>query len=231
MPGVNPVHYARLARDSIQTAASLVPVKFLRVVVVIVISRKPRGDHQRLMGQNQWTKTDTTPCGLIRPAGLTLIPTSCPRAVKEFHQSPDRKMSGTVAHQRGDMRLLDSEDFSSFCLCEVAFLDDAINLKRELGLNLVLLGIGQVKIGKDVATAFLLNLDFDRSSSCQSCLSLPCCRAMASRCLIRLMFFCGVEMPRCDFFWKACSTQSCVRKVRCVQLPGMYWCRGGQQFP
>ena len=49
---------------------------------------------------------------------------------EEFHQPPDRKISGTVAHQRGDMRLLDSEDFPSFCLCKVAFLDDAINLKR-----------------------------------------------------------------------------------------------------
>ena len=49
---------------------------------------------------------------------------------EEFNQSPDRKISGTVAHQRGDMRLLDSEDFPSFCLCEVAFLNDAINLKR-----------------------------------------------------------------------------------------------------
>ena len=30
---------------------------------------------------------------------------------EEFHQPPDRKIPGTVAHQRGDMRLLDSEDF------------------------------------------------------------------------------------------------------------------------
>ena len=89
--GANPVHYVRLARDSIQTAASLVPIKILRVVVVIVISRKPRADHQRSVIQNQWTKTDTTPCGLIRPAGLMLISTSCPRAVRNSISRPTEK--------------------------------------------------------------------------------------------------------------------------------------------
>ena len=97
---------------------------------MIVISRKPHDDHQRSVVQNQWTKTDTTPWGLIRPAGLTLISTSCPSAVRNSISRPTEKYPGTVAHQRGDMRLLDSEDFPSFCLCEVAFLDDAINLKR-----------------------------------------------------------------------------------------------------
>src|SRR5262245_57964460 len=49
---------------------------------------------------------------------------------EKFHQPSDREVARTVAHERGDMRLLDAEQFARLCLCQPACLDDLVDLKR-----------------------------------------------------------------------------------------------------
>jgi len=39
---------------------------------------------------------------------------------KELHQVPDREVTRTVPHQRGDLRLLRAEDFGDRDLCHTA---------------------------------------------------------------------------------------------------------------
>ena len=51
---------------------------------------------------------------------------------KKIHQALDGETAGGVAHQRGDVRLLDAEDFAGLGLRQVALLDEAVNLEREL---------------------------------------------------------------------------------------------------
>ena len=80
---------------------------------------------------------------------------------EKVHKTFDGKGAGAVAHQDGNMRLLDAEDLASFCLLEATFFDEAINLQRELGLQEFLLGMGETEVGKNISTAFF---DPDRFS-------------------------------------------------------------------
>jgi len=47
---------------------------------------------------------------------------------EKFDQSAHGEVTGTIAGQSGDARLLDAEDFGSFGLCQAAIFDDGINL-------------------------------------------------------------------------------------------------------
>lgn len=80
---------------------------------------------------------------------------------EKVHEALDGKGAGAVAHQGGNMRLLDAEDLASFGLLEAAFFDEAINLERKLGLQKFLLGMGETEVGKNISTAFF---DPDRFS-------------------------------------------------------------------
>ena len=52
------------------------------------------------------------------------------------------------------MGLLNAEDCARFYLGEAATLNDAVDLQREMGLELLAFGIGEANIGKHVAAAF-----------------------------------------------------------------------------
>ena len=73
---------------------------------------------------------------------------------KEVHQALDGKCSGLAAHEAGDVRLLDAENFPGLRLRELAFLRGAIDLQHEPGLEQFLLWIGQAEIREHVAAAF-----------------------------------------------------------------------------
>jgi len=62
--------------------------------------------------------------------------------------------AGLAAHKRGDVRLLDPEDFTSLCLGKAACFDQPVDLERQARFQKLLLRMGQVEIGKDVAAAF-----------------------------------------------------------------------------
>ena len=53
---------------------------------------------------------------------------------EEVHEALDGKGSGAVAHQCGNVRLLDAENLSRFRLLEAALLDEAVDLQSEFGL-------------------------------------------------------------------------------------------------
>ena len=73
---------------------------------------------------------------------------------EEFHEAADAEVAGAVAHEEGDLGLLDAEDFGDFDLGQVAVLEDGIDLEGELGLEQFLLGIGEAEVGEDVSAAF-----------------------------------------------------------------------------
>jgi hypothetical protein len=73
---------------------------------------------------------------------------------QEFHQPSDREIAGAVAHQQGDVRLLDAEDGAGLRLRQPARFDDFIDLQRQPCLEQFLLRIRQAEIGKDIAAAF-----------------------------------------------------------------------------
>ena len=62
---------------------------------------------------------------------------------EKFHQATDAEVAGTVAHEQGDLGLLDAEDFGQFDLGQAAGFEDGIDLQGELGLEQFLLGIGK----------------------------------------------------------------------------------------
>ena len=90
---------------------------------------------------------------------------------KKFYEAPHGKAAGAVSHQQGDLRLLHAEDFGNLGLRLAAALEDGMDLQGELGLEQLLLGIGEAQIGKDVSAArgarlrALLDLDFMLISS------------------------------------------------------------------
>ena len=53
---------------------------------------------------------------------------------KKIHKALDGETARAVAHQQRDVWLLDAEDFPGLGLRQVALLDEAINLERELYL-------------------------------------------------------------------------------------------------
>ena len=73
---------------------------------------------------------------------------------EKVHETLDGKGTGAVAHQGGNVRLLDGEDLASFGLLEAAFSKEAINLERKLCLQEFLLGMGETEVGKNISTAF-----------------------------------------------------------------------------
>jgi len=72
---------------------------------------------------------------------------------EELHEAADAEVSGTIAHEEGDLGLLDAEDFGDFDLGQAAVLEDGIDLQGELGFEELLFGIGEAEIGEDVAAA------------------------------------------------------------------------------
>src|SRR3981189_3992576 len=69
---------------------------------------------------------------------------------EKVHETFDGKGTGAVAHQDGNMRLLDAEDLASFCLLEATLSNEAINLERKLGLQEFLLGMGEPEVAKNI---------------------------------------------------------------------------------
>jgi len=63
--------------------------------------------------------------------GLTVISTSWPSDVRKFDQPADREVACAIAHQRGDVRLLDPEQLSGLRLRQAALLDDLVDLQGE----------------------------------------------------------------------------------------------------
>jgi len=73
---------------------------------------------------------------------------------EEVHEAFDGKGGGAVAHQCGNVRLLDAENLSRVRLLEAASLDEAVDLQGEFGLQQFLLRMGQAKVGENIAAAF-----------------------------------------------------------------------------
>ena len=77
-----------------------------------------------------------------------------PEADQKLEQPSNRKASRAIAHQEGDVGLLDAERRRRLALRHAPLPDDAVNPEREAGLNQLLLGVGQAEIGKDIGAAF-----------------------------------------------------------------------------
>ena len=72
---------------------------------------------------------------------------------EKLKQTAHRKASGTVAHERGNMRLPDTERGRSLALRQTSLFDDAVDLKRQTRFDQLLFRVGQSKIGEDIAAA------------------------------------------------------------------------------
>src|SRR5215510_2433449 len=90
-----------------------------------------------------------------------------PERSQELDQPPNGEIAGAVAHQRGHMRLLDTENLASLRLGKAARLEDLVDLQRQAGLEQVLFWIWQAEVSEDVAAAGL------RSHSCFCFLAHP----------------------------------------------------------
>jgi hypothetical protein len=64
--------------------------------------------------------TDNLPCAFR--VGFTVISTSCPSAARNSISRPSEEISPAISHQRGDVRLLDAENFTRLCLRKAALL-------------------------------------------------------------------------------------------------------------
>src|SRR5580704_8372056 len=53
---------------------------------------------------------------------------------QEFHQPSNREIPGAIAHQCGDVRLLDAEDFARLRLSQVTRLHNLVDLQCQAGL-------------------------------------------------------------------------------------------------
>jgi hypothetical protein len=84
---------------------------------------------------------------------------------EKVHEALDGKGAGAVAHQGGDVRLLDAEDLASFGLLEAATFDEAVNLESKLSFQDLLFRMGEAEVGKDISTAFLCPDWFSYSGS------------------------------------------------------------------
>ena len=81
-----------------------------------------------------------------------------PERNQEVHKPLNRKISGTVAHQRRNMGLLDAQYGPSLRLREMAVLDDSVDLQGKMRLELLALRIGETDVGEDVAAALFRRL-------------------------------------------------------------------------
>jgi hypothetical protein len=84
---------------------------------------------------------------------------------EEVHEALDGKGAGAVAHQGGNVRLLDAEDLAGIGLLEAALFDEAVNLQRKLGFQEFLFGMGEAEVGKNVSAAFFHPDWFSRPGS------------------------------------------------------------------
>src|SRR5262249_16207931 len=87
------------------------------------------------------------PCRLYRDFHVL------PESREKLGQTSDRKIAGTVAHERGDMGVLDAQDLAGLGLCQATCCDQFVDLQSQAGLEQLLLRIRQSEIGKDVAAA------------------------------------------------------------------------------
>lgn len=65
---------------------------------------------------------------------------------EKLHQAAHGKTARTIAHQQGDMRLLDSENLARLGLSEAALLDQTVDLQCPAGLEQFLLGMGKPQV-------------------------------------------------------------------------------------
>ena len=80
---------------------------------------------------------------------LDILPQGC----EKVHEALDRERAGAVAHQCGNVGLLDAEELSRFGLGQPALLDQAVDLQREPRFQEFLLGMGKTEIGEDIPAA------------------------------------------------------------------------------
>jgi hypothetical protein len=76
-----------------------------------------------------------------------------PQGGEEVHEAFDGESAGAVAHQGRDVRLFDAEDIPRLGLRQVAILDEAVNPKRKLCLQQLLLGMRKPEIRENVPAA------------------------------------------------------------------------------
>jgi hypothetical protein len=62
---------------------------------------------------------------------------------QEVHESFNRKIAGTVAHQRRNVGLLGAQYGPRLRLREMAIFDDAVDLQRKMRLELLAFRIGK----------------------------------------------------------------------------------------
>jgi hypothetical protein len=95
---------------------------------------------------------------------------------EKVHEALDRKGTGAVAHQGRNVRLLDPEDLASFGLLKASTFNEAVNLQGKLGLQELLFGTGETKVGKNISAAFF-HPDFSccgsHASSAFLCAGVP----------------------------------------------------------
>ena len=72
----------------------------------------------------------------------------------EVHQALDGEAFEFVALQRGDFRLVDTEDAGGLGLGEFALGEDFVDQEAEAELGAEFFGVGQAEVGKDVAAAW-----------------------------------------------------------------------------
>ncbi len=100
-----------------------------------------------------------------------------PEGGEKIHQPFDGESARAVAHQGGDVRLLDAQDPSGFGLPEAAAFDKTVNLQGELGFQQLLLGMGKTEVSKNISAAFFPLDGLLRSrrhvSSASLCVAVP----------------------------------------------------------
>lgn len=90
---------------------------------------------------------------------------------EKIHEALDRKGPGLAPHERGDVRLLDAEDFTRLSLCKPALFNQAVDAQCQMRLELLTFGVRKPEVGENVAAA-LSDLDFAFLFHGQFCLSL-----------------------------------------------------------
>src|ERR1035438_5177447 len=70
---------------------------------------------------------------------------------QKVHEPLDREVAGLPTHQTGNMWLPDAQNRAGFCLRESPVLDQAVDLEREAGLELLPFGVGKAEVGKNIA--------------------------------------------------------------------------------
>jgi len=74
--------------------------------------------------------------------------------IEKTEQSLGREAVQASFDNGGYLGLTDSENLPGFVLCQVAFLDDPLDMDRQHGFRQVGVGVLDPKIGEDIAAAF-----------------------------------------------------------------------------